>query len=266
MVPKKKTINMVCVVVAAFLMAPMGTAAASPTPSGAGPDAAPSAQPATECSDNGAETTGAEQDDAYDMTLIDGAPAERLAADVAALVGDGEVTVHASAEALARDGAKAYQIKADSDQPQHTSVSVPISGGYSEPLSNLTVLLDAEGAVVQYAETLYSQADSGNFHISSYVDGALTKSGDTGIPFVGDEQLRDEVAAANEAVAESASTGACVAAVLGVSGAVGAAIAYACVGSCSVPMTPVTAPVCAACIGGFAVVGGASITAIASCF
>lgn len=257
---------MIGVVTAAFLMIPAGTAVASPTPPRAGSVEVSSAQSATECSDNGAVVAGANQDDAYDMALIEGAPAERLTADVSALVGDGEVTVHASAEALVRDEAKAYQIETDSDQPQHTSVSVPISGGYSEPLSNLTVLFDAEGAVIQYAETLYSQADSGNFHISSYVDGALTQSEDTGIPFVGDEQLRDETAAANEAVAESANTGACVAAVLGVSGAVGAAIAYACVGSCSVPMTPVTAPVCAACVGGFAVVGGASITAIASCF
>lgn len=97
------------------------------------------------------------------------------------------------------------------------------------------------------------------------MDGELTKSEDTGIPFVGDEQLRDEVAAAGELVAQSSNTGACIATVLGVSGAVGAAIAYACAGSCAVPMTPVTAPVCAACVGGFAVVGGASITAIATC-
>ncbi|QRN79802.1 MAG: hypothetical protein JK586_16680, partial [Nocardiopsis sp. BM-2018] len=189
----KKTTNVICVVAAAFLMVPMGTAAAtaSPTPSGKGPAAPQSAQLAAECSDTGAQVTGAEQDDMYDMTLIDGALAERFEADVAALVGDGDMTVHASAEALVREGAVAYQIETGLDQPQHTSVSVPISGGYSEPLSNLTVLFDAEGAVIQYAETLYSQAESGNFHISSYVDGLLTMSEDTGIPFVGEEQLRD---------------------------------------------------------------------------
>lgn len=131
-------------------------------------------------------------------------------------------------------------------------------------MSNLTVLFDADGAVVQYADTLFSQGDSGNFHVTSYVDGALTNSANTGISYMSDEQLRSEVASQTAVVPMS--TAGCLAAVLGVSATVAAAIAYACVGSCSVPMTPVTAPVCAACVGGFAAVGGASITAVASCF
>ena len=251
-------------------MVPVGTASASPTPAEAGPAEAPSAQAqpaqsATECTDGVTQTVGAEQDDTFDMTLIEGASAEELSDDVAALVSDDDVTVHASADALAHGEANAYQIETNADE-QHTSVSVPITGGYSQPVSNLTVLFDAEGTVVQYAETLFSEADSGNFHISSYVDGELTNSEDTGIPFMSDEELRAEVAEVNKAVAESASTGACLGALLGVSAAFGAVIGYACVGACAVPMTPVTGPVCAACVAGFAALGAATVSQIVNCF
>lgn len=263
--PNKHVARIVAIAAAAFLTVPAGTAAASPPP-GAGPATAQPAPAAAECPANAADTAGAEQTDTFDMTLIDGASAERFADDVTALVDGGEVTVHAPAETLERDGVKVYQVDAGSEQQQFTSVSVPISGIYSEPLSHLTVLFDADGALVQYAETLYSQGDSGNFHITSYVDGALTSNEDTGIPYVGDEELRSEAPAATEAVAASSNTAACLAAVLGVSAVVAGAIAYACVGACSVPITPITAPVCAACVGGFAIVGGASITAIAACF
>jgi len=257
--PKKNKISLIGVVTAALLAVPAGSGAAASQPAQAG-------QSAAECSALGANTAGAEQGDAIDMTQIGGEQAEQLAADVTELIDSGEVTVNAPAEALVRDGAKAYQVEAGEEQQQVTSVSFPISGSYSEPLSNLTVLFDAEGAVVQYSETLISEGDTGNFHITSYADGELTNSEDTGISYMDDEQLRGEMTAGNEAVAESNSTAACLASVLGVSVAVGAVIAYACAGSCSVPMTPVTAPICAACIGGFAVVGGASITAIANCF
>ena len=50
-------------------------------------------------------------------------------------------------------------------------------------------------------------------------------------------------------------------------GAVAAGIILVvCGGSCAVPVTPPTAVVCAACIGAFAVVAGASITAAMGCF
>ena len=43
-------------------------------------------------------------------------------------------------------------------------------------------------------------------------------------------------------------------------------ILVVCGGSCAVPVTPPTAVICAASIGAFAVVAGASITAVMGCF
>ena len=62
----------------------------------------------------------------------------------------------------------------------------------------------------------------------------------------------------------AASTAACVAAVLGVSGATAYLIVGACAGACTIPI--VGTAICIACIGAYAAVGGASITAVASCF
>lgn len=42
-------------------------------------------------------------------------------------------------------------------------------------------------------------------------------------------------------------------------------IAVACGGSCAVP-TPVTAPICAACIGAYAVIGAGGIAGAVACF
>lgn len=58
----------------------------------------------------------------------------------------------------------------------------------------------------------------------------------------------------------------CLMAVLGVGAVAAGIILVVCGGSCAVPVTPPTAVVCAACIGAFAVVAGASITAVRGCF
>jgi len=52
-------------------------------------------------------------------------------------------------------------------------------------------------------------------------------------------------------------------ALLGVSGAVGYLIVGACAGACTIPL--VGTAICVACIGAYAIVGGASVTAVASC-
>lgn len=90
---------------------------------------------------------------------------------------------------------------------------------------------------------------------------------DTDLPYMTDAALRD--APASEAPGGLAalgvrSTAACVAAVLGVSGFTAYLIVGACTGACAVP--GVGTAVCVACIGAYAAVGGASITAVASCF
>ncbi|TFD94547.1 hypothetical protein E2491_12945 [Jeotgalibacillus sp. R-1-5s-1] len=58
---------------------------------------------------------------------------------------------------------------------------------------------------------------------------------------------------------------ACIGAALGVGGTVAYLIAVGCGGSCVAP-TPVTAPICAACIGAYAVLGGGGMAAVVACF
>lgn len=83
-----------------------------------------------------------------------------------------------------------------------------------------TILLDSSGRPVQQAESVFTKASSGNFHITTCVDGVVKKSiEDTGVGYISEAQQRKGLEQAATALA-----------------------------------------------GGFAVVGGASITAIASCF
>ncbi|STD09823.1 Uncharacterised protein [Dermatophilus congolensis] len=83
-----------------------------------------------------------------------------------------------------------------------------------------TILLNSSGRPVQQAESVFTKASSGNFHITTYVDGVVKKSNeDTGVGYISEAQQRKGLKQAATALA-----------------------------------------------GGFAVAGGASITAIASCF
>ncbi|ANE48730.1 hypothetical protein SY83_04675 [Paenibacillus swuensis] len=58
---------------------------------------------------------------------------------------------------------------------------------------------------------------------------------------------------------------ACLGAVLGIGGTVAYLIAVACGSSCVAP-TPVTAVICAACIGAYAVLGAGGIAGAVACF
>ncbi|TGO05163.1 hypothetical protein [Serinibacter arcticus] len=222
---------------------------------------------ATECAAAPASPAATTDDGSgsVDMTQLDATASGEAVAGATALLDGGGLTVHAAADAVDREGAKAYLLEAGGET--FTSVTFPVAGDHSALLSNLTVVTDADGGIVQYAETLVGSNAGGTFQLTTYVDGTLVNDEDTGIAFVGDEQLTADVAGSpGSDVVAAKNTGACLATVLGVSGVVGAIIAKVCVGACAVPMTPVTGPVCAACVGGFAVVGGASIGAIASCF
>lgn len=219
---------------------------------------------ATGCAASPAATTD-DGSGSVDMTQLDATASGEAVAGATALLDGGALTVHAAAGAVDREGAKAYLLEAGGET--FTSVTFPVAGDHSALLSNLTVVTDADGGVVQYAETLVGSNAGGTFQLTTYVDGTLVNDEDTGIAFVDDDQLAADVAGSpGSDVVAAKNTGACLATVLGVSGVVGAIIAKVCVGACAVPMTPVTGPVCAACVGGFAVVGGASIGAIASCF
>lgn len=51
-------------------------------------------------------------------------------------------------------------------------MTYPIGGDYSM-LSNLTVVLDEDGEIVQYAQALVSESSAGTFDLRSHVDGEL---------------------------------------------------------------------------------------------
>ena len=97
--------------------------------------------------------------------------------------------------------------------------------------------------------------------MTTYRDGVLVYSAelDPGADLVGLGSESSAAAAANN-------PSQCLMAVLGVDAVAASIILVVCGGSCAVPVTPPTAVVCAACIGAFAVVAGASITAVMGCF
>jgi len=199
-----------------------------------------------------------------EMTQIDNSKAQQLTRKIQKAAEKGQISVQAPQSALSYGQAKVYTVKADNSA--FTSVTIPIAGEYST-VSNLTVLLGVGGRIIQYSETLISANEVGNFNITTFVDGALVNSNDTDMAYLTNAQLLASDAAGSEDMITAMgprSTAACVASVLGVSGFVGYLIVGACTGACAVP--GVGTAVCVACIGAYAAVGGASITAVASCF
>lgn len=192
-----------------------------------------------------------------EMTLVDDQKAGDLLSAAIEAKKDGRISVQAPQGAFLQDQAKVYAVNAE--DAAFTSVTIPVGGNYSM-LSNLTVLFDESGEIVQYGETLISENDAGNFNIASFMEGDLVNSNDTDLPYMTDAQLRQE----SFTTMGVGGTAACVASVLGVSGFTAYLIVGACTGACGVP--GVGTAVCVACIGAYAAVGGASITAIASCF
>lgn len=197
------------------------------------------------------------------LTQVTGAAAQAAIDAVTGALAQGAIATHAPAPSIDLAQAKVYTVSTEG--PNYTSVTVPVRGEYTA-ISNLTVVLDASGAVAQSGETLIGRSAADTFTISNYVDGQLTRSTDTGLPFLTDAQLaRQPVGEAPVTTLKSpGQIAACVAAVLGVSGATAYLIVGACTGACGVPL--VGTAVCVACIGAYAAVGGASIGAVASCF
>lgn len=185
---------------------------------------------------------------------------------VADAIQRGDVIIHASARLLDLDDSSVYAIDAE-EGSTFTLVAVPITDGY-DPTTKLTVLFDEGGNIVEYLETHVRENEAGNFQVTSYADGEVAKSQDTGIEFSTEAELQREVVSAPGGVAQtqSSSTAACLAAVLGVSGAFAAIIASMCKGACALAAVGIGVPFCLACVGGFVSLGGVSITQVGSCF
>nr|WP_295975688.1 hypothetical protein [uncultured Bacillus sp.] len=144
-----------------------------------------------------------------------------------------------------------------------TAVTIPINGEYSLP-SNITLFIDEDNTVLQANEMLVTKNEIGNFKVETYLDGSLVKSVDTELSYMSDEELLAEEPSAIQPMGVK-ETAACVAIVLGIGSSVAYLIAVACAGSCAAP-TPVTAPICAACIGAYAVLGAGGMGAVVGCF
>ncbi|MFT2752648.1 hypothetical protein [Clavibacter sp. Sh2088] len=241
-------------VVAVIMTAGPASAATAPAP--AAPDAGRSAA-VTECAagtgDAAAPTTGPE------MVRLEGPASDDMAATATVLAEDAGATQHSPAASLDREGVKVYAI--DVEGAKATSVTFPLTGdGLVQP-SNLTYVVDEGGELAQYSESTVIEGEDGSLEVTTYRDGALVHSASLDAAAQPTGLLADASASASAADPTT-----CLAAVLGVSAVVAGVILVLCGGSCSVPFTPPTAVVCAACIGGFAVVGGASIAAVMGCF
>ncbi|WP_169253615.1 hypothetical protein [Brevibacterium sp. 'Marine'] len=202
-----------------------------------------------------------------DMKQMTGKSAEGLIETVSEGVGNGTFNSHAKSSLLNFNKGKVYKVT--SGDKQFTSVTIPVEGKYATT-SNLTVLFDGDGKKVNYSEVLYTQGDNGKFHLAKYENGKITEDRNTDISYKTDSQISAESKkGVSGELSTQKSTGdkvACVASVLGVSGTVGYLIVGACAGACAAGETGVTIPVCVACIGAYATVGGASVTAVANCF
>lgn len=201
-------------------------------------------------------TVSAITNDAPGIVQVIGFEAEEKIDATFRLVEKGEGTV-APASALKLEGSVVYTVGGGV-----TAVSVPLHGDYSLS-SNITVFFDEEDNVLQTNEMFLTKNELGNFQVSTYLNGTLVNSEDIGIAYMTDEELlAEEPSMSTKGVSEVA---ACLVVAMGIGGTLAYAIAVACGGSCVAP-TPVTAVICAACIGAYAVLGAGTISGAVACF
>ncbi|MCE7791699.1 hypothetical protein K8O68_04550 [Salipaludibacillus sp. CUR1] len=204
-------------------------------------------------------SVSAQGDDTQDIVEVTGDKAEQWVDVTLTAVADGGIENIAPESAFGLEDSTVYTVGGGV-----TVVSVPLHGDYSLP-SNITIFLDEENTVLQVNETLISKNELGNFQVDTYLDGSIVNSEDTGIAYMTDEELLAEEPVAGIQPMGIGSVAGCLAGVLGVGGTMATVIAYACGGSCAAP-TPVTAKICAACIGAYATLGSAGIGGVVACF
>lgn len=202
----------------------------------------------------------AKADPSESIVEVTGEEAEGYVNATLQAVEDGDVNNIAPASAFDSEGSTVYTVGGGV-----TAVTIPLHEDYSLP-SNITVFFDENDQVLQANEMLVTKNKEGNFQVETYLDGSLVKSEDTGLKFKTDEELlAEEPVGSGPQIQGVGAVASCLAAVLGVGGTVAYIIAVACGGSCAAP-TPVTAPICAACIGAYAVIGAGGITGAVACF
>lgn len=192
---------------------------------------------------------------APEFTLVAVTETERIVSRVKEIADSSGIESHSPTETVEHSKAKVYEIDFGSERT--TTVTFPISGPRHVELSNLTFVLDSNEQIIEYAESIVTEVDGGLFSITMYEAGELVRT-DTIDP---NENLDNPEFIARGGVSPEV----CVAGVLGVSVVFAAVIINLCGGSCAVPYSAPTAAVCAACIGGVAVIGGASIAGVMGC-
>lgn len=205
-----------------------------------------------------AKDVSVQAEDAPSIVVVTGKLAKELVNTTLRAVEKGKVENVAPVSAFDLEGSSVYTVGGGV-----TAVTVPLHEDYSLP-SNITVFLDEDHNVLQTNEMLVTQNELGNFQVSTYLNGTLVKSQDAGIAYMTDEELLAEEPSMIQPMGIGA-VASCLGAVLGVGGTVAYIIAVACGGSCAAP-TPVTAPICAACIGAYAVIGAGGIAGAVACF
>lgn len=201
------------------------------------------------------------------VALSENTNADELIDQVMTSIDEGDFTLNSSTEDLLMEDAEATTIEIDGQE--FSSVTVPVGGNYGMA-SNFTVVFDGDGEVTEYAESLHSENNEGNVTVESYNNGELTSSEDVDISYMTREELQNEaqnVESADEVVTQSDGTVGCVAATLGIGTVAAGTIVALCAPSCAVPVTPPTAKVCAACIGGIVTIAGSTTAfTVMGCF
>lgn len=160
-------------------------------------------------------------------------------------------------------------VKSNIDGKYYTSVDIAVTGKYSH-LSNLNIMFNENDILETYTETLIYNNDKLNkFIIDNYQNGKLIEHKQTDISYINNKQIMESIQELkliaekldNKSLNDKA---ACIAALLGVNGAVASLIVGTCTLACAA--APVGGAVCAACIGGICVIGAADIGAIVACF
>lgn len=204
-----------------------------------------------------------------DPVPVTGQRADAALAKTKSLIKLNKTRVQASSVDLAFDETSVNEIS--TAKGTYTTVTIPLHGEYSL-LSNFTVVFDSGDNVAQYTEMHLSENAEGNFRATSFTNGVLTSERDSDIKFASDAALKQGVSQSSDsksidvAMPAGKSTKNCLIAVLGVSGATATLLAWVCAGSCAAAAAGIGVPFCVACIAGYATIGGASITAVASCF
>lgn len=199
-------------------------------------------------------------DDAPSIVLVTGNAAEELVDATLRAVEEGEVETVAPVSAFGLEESSVYTVGGGV-----TAVTVPLHGDYSLP-SNITVFFNADDTVLQTNEMLVTKNEVGNFQVETYLDGSFVNSQNTGISYITDEEmLAEEPLDPGVQPRSVGAVASCIGATLGVGATAAWLITVACGGSCAAP-TPVTAPICAACIGAYAVLGAGGIAGVVACF